>query len=149
MANLLVRFYDPVGGQIAIDGHDTRAVTLQSLREAIGVVPQEPALFGGTVAENIAYGRLSATPEEIAAAARAANAHGFILDLPEGYETVVGERGIRLSGGQRQRVAIARAILKDPRLLILDRATSSLDNESGSGDQGALRSVCCAGARRS
>jgi subfamily B ATP-binding cassette protein MsbA len=138
LANLLVRFYDPVGGRSAIDGHDTRAVTLQSLREAIGVVPQEPALFGGTVAENIAYGRLGATAAEIQAAARAANAHGFILDLPEGYDTIVGERGIRLSGGQRQRVAIARAILKDPRLLILDEATSSLDNESEAAIQGAL-----------
>jgi subfamily B ATP-binding cassette protein MsbA len=138
LANLLVRFYDPTGGRIAIDGHDTRTITLQSLREAIGVVPQEPALFGGTVAENIAYGRLGATPEEIAAAARAANAHGFILDLPDGYDTIVGERGIRLSGGQRQRVAIARAILKDPRLLILDEATSSLDNESEAAIQGAL-----------
>ena len=101
-------------------------------------MPQEPLLFGGTVAENIAYGRLDATPDEIAAAARAANAHGFISELPQGYETIVGERGVRLSGGQRQRIAIARAILKDPRVLILDEATSSLDNESEAAIQAAL-----------
>jgi subfamily B ATP-binding cassette protein MsbA len=138
LANLLLRFYDPVGGRILLDGHDTRAVTMASLRDALGVVPQEPALFGGTVGENIAYGRLDATAVEIEAAARAANAHGFIMDLPEGYDTIVGERGVRLSGGQRQRVAIARAILKDPRVLILDEATSSLDNESEAAIQAAL-----------
>ena len=138
LANLLLRFYDPTGGRVLLDGHDTRAVTLASLRDALGVVPQEPALFGGTIAENIAYGRLDAEPDEIAAAARAANAHNFIMDLPEGYATIVGERGVRLSGGQRQRVAIARAILKDPRVLILDEATSSLDTESEAAIQAAL-----------
>ena len=138
LVNLLLRFYDPVGGRILLDGHDTRAITLASLRDAVGIVPQEPLLFGGTVAENIAYGRLDATSEEIAAAARAANAHDFIGELPQGYGTVVGERGILLSGGQRQRIAIARAILKDPRVLILDEATSSLDNESEAAIQAAL-----------
>ena len=138
LAHLLVRFYDPGGGRILIDGEDIRAVTVRSLRESVGVVAQEPALFGGTVAENIAYGQLGASDEAITAAARAANAHGFILDLPEGYDTIVGERGVRLSGGQRQRIAIARAILKDARLLILDEATSSLDNESEAAIQGAL-----------
>ncbi len=138
LANLLLRFYEPSVGRILLDGRDLRDVTLASLREAVGVVPQEPALFGGTVGENIAYGRLDATQEAIVAAARAANAHGFIAELPEGYDTIVGERGIRLSGGQRQRVAIARAILKDPRLLILDEATSSLDNESEAAIQAAL-----------
>jgi subfamily B ATP-binding cassette protein MsbA len=138
LVNLLLRFYDPVGGTIFLDGHDTRAITLASLRDALGIVPQEPLLFGGTVAENIVYGRLDATPEEIAAAARAANAHGFIGELPQGYETIVGERGVLLSGGQRQRIAIARAILKDPRVLILDEATSSLDNESEAAIQAAL-----------
>ncbi len=138
LVNLLLRFYDPVAGRVTLDGHDLRGVTLQSLREALGVVPQDPVLFGGTIAENIAYGRLDATPEEVEAAARAANAHGFIGDLPQGYETVVGERGIKLSGGQRQRVAIARAILKDPRVLILDEATSSLDTEAEAAIQEAL-----------
>jgi subfamily B ATP-binding cassette protein MsbA len=130
LVNLLLRFYDPVDGTVTLDSHDLREVTLGSLRDALGVVPQEPVLFGGTVAENIAYGRQEATREEIAAAARQANAHDFIRELPEGYDTVVGERGARLSGGQRQRIAIARAILKDPRVLILDEATSSLDNTS-------------------
>ncbi|HET8631792.1 MAG TPA: ABC transporter ATP-binding protein, partial [Thermomicrobiales bacterium] len=118
LVNLLLRFYDPQAGRILLDGHDTHDVTIRSLREALGVVPQDPVLFGGTVAENIAYGRPGATHDEVVAAARAANAHGFILDLPQGYDTVVGERGIRLSGGQRQRVAIARAILKDTRVLL-------------------------------
>ena len=138
LANLLLRFYEPDAGRILLDGRDLRDITLASLREVVGVVPQEPALFGGTIGENIAYGRLDAPQEAIEAAARAANAHGFIAELPEGYATIVGERGIRLSGGQRQRVAIARAILKDPRLLILDEATSSLDNESEAAIQAAL-----------
>lgn len=128
--NLIPRFYDPINGHIRIDGVDLKAVTQSSLREQIGIVPQETLLFGGTIRENIRYGRLNATEAEIIEAAKAANAHDFILELPDKYETIVGERGIRLSGGQRQRVAIARAILKDPRVLLLDEATSSLDNES-------------------
>lgn len=130
LVNLIPRFYDPVRGSIEIDGHDLRKVTLASLREQIGIVPQETLLFGGTVRENIAYGKLDATDEEIVAAAVAANAHDFIRQLPEGYDTKVGERGVKLSGGERQRLAIARAILKNPRILILDEATSSLDTES-------------------
>lgn len=128
--NLIPRFYDVTGGILRIDGHDVRDVTQASLRAQIGIVPQETLLFGGTIRENILYGRLDATEDEMIAAAQAANAHTFITELPHGYETVVGERGVRLSGGQRQRVAIARAILKDPRILLLDEATSSLDNES-------------------
>ena len=131
LVNLIPRFYDAVAGTVTIDGRDIRDVTQLSLREQIGIVPQETLLFSDTVLENIRYGRLEATRAEIEAAARAANAHDFILrDLPDGYETLVGERGVKLSGGQRQRVAIARAILKDPRILILDEATSSLDSES-------------------
>jgi subfamily B ATP-binding cassette protein MsbA len=128
--NLIPRFYDPTGGTIRIDGHDLRGVTQHSLREQIGIVPQETILFGGTIRENILYGRLDATEEEMIAAARAANAHDFIMGFPKKYDTIVGERGMNLSGGQRQRIAIARAILKDPRILLLDEATSSLDNES-------------------
>ncbi len=128
--NLIPRFYDPADGTVRIDGTDAKSVTQTSLRQQIGIVPQETLLFGGTIRENIRYGRLDATAAEIEAAASAANAHDFIMELPDKYETIVGERGIRLSGGQRQRVAIARAILKDPRILLLDEATSSLDNES-------------------
>ncbi len=138
MVNLIPRFYDPTDGQILIDSIDLKDVTLNSLRGQIGIVPQEALLFGGSVRENILYGRLDATEEEIRAAAAAANAHDFILELPEGYETVVGERGVKLSGGQRQRIAIARALLKDPRILLLDEATSSLDSESEALVQQAL-----------
>jgi subfamily B ATP-binding cassette protein MsbA len=130
IANLIPRFYDPVGGSILIDGFDIRTVTLSSLRQQIGVVPQETILFNGTVYENILYGDLDASPEAIYAAAAAANAHSFIAAMPEGYDTQIGERGAKLSGGQRQRIAIARAILKNPRILILDEATSALDAES-------------------
>ena len=138
LVNLLLRFYDPEHGRVLLDGHDLRRLTARSLREAIGVVPQEPILFGGTIAENIAYGRLGATPLEIEAAARAANAHAFVAELPAGYDTAVGERGVKLSGGQRQRIAIARAVLKDPAVLLLDEATSSLDNASEAAIQAAL-----------
>ena len=130
LANLIPRFFDPTAGRVLIDGHDLRRVQVYSLRAQIGIVPQETLLFGGSVRENIQYGRLEAGEEEIVAAAQSANAHDFILQLPNGYDTLVGERGVKLSGGQRQRVAIARAILKNPRVLLLDEATSSLDSES-------------------
>lgn len=128
--NLIPRFYDPDSGAIFVDGSDIRDVTQASLREQIGIVPQETLLFGGSIRENILYGKLEASETELIAAARSANAHDFISQLPKGYDTVVGERGIKLSGGQRQRVAIARALLKDPSILLLDEATSSLDSES-------------------
>ncbi len=130
LVNMIPRFYDPVRGSITIDGYDLRDVQLATLRAQIGIVPQETLLFSGTIRENLAYGRLDATDEEIVAAARAANAHEFIQALPGGYDAIVGERGFKLSGGQRQRVAIARAILKNSRILILDEATSALDSES-------------------
>ena len=130
IANLLPRFYDPQAGSILVDGHDIRMITLQSLREQIGIVPQETILFNGTVYDNILYGRLDASEAEVIAAAKAANAHEFIEKLPDQYNTSIGERGATLSGGQRQRIAIARAILKNPRILILDEATSALDTES-------------------
>ena len=130
IADLLPRFYDVNKGDIKIDGHSVREVTLDSLREQVGIVPQETMLFNGSVYNNILYGRLDATKEEIEAAAKAANAHDFIMQLTDGYETKLGDRGVNLSGGQRQRIAIARAILKNPRILILDEATSALDTES-------------------
>src|SRR5690349_4457901 len=130
LVSLLPRFWDVNGGRITLDGMDIRSLRLADLRGAIGIVPQEPALFSGTVRENIAYARPRATDEEVGAAAKAAHAAEFIERLPQGYDTVVGERGVKLSGGQRQRVAIARAILKDPAVLILDEATSNLDTES-------------------
>ena len=130
LVNLLPRFYDVTGGAILVDGIDIRQVTLASLRGQIGIVTQETVLFDDTIAQNIAFGAPEATPDRIEAAARAANAHDFIVALPEGYATTIGERGQRLSGGQRQRLAIARAILKDSPILILDEATSALDSES-------------------
>jgi subfamily B ATP-binding cassette protein MsbA len=138
IANLIPRFYDITGGAVLIDGIDVRDVTLNSLRRQIGIVPQESMLFSSSIRENIAYGRMEASEEEIHEAARAANAHEFVEAMPEGYNTLVGERGVKLSGGQRQRIAIARALLKDPRLLILDEATSSLDVASEAVVQEAL-----------
>ena len=128
--SLLPRFYDVASGSIVIDGQDVRDVTQKSLREAIGLVQQDVYLFDGTIGENIAYGRPSATFEEVREAARLANIDDFVMSLPEGYETQVGERGARLSGGQKQRISIARVFLKDPKILVLDEATSALDNES-------------------
>ncbi len=130
LVSLLLRFYEPEAGRILIDGQDASSYDLHELRDQMAVVPQDVVLFGGTIAENIGYGRPGASQEEIEAAARQANAHDFILAFPEGYQTRVGERGVQLSGGQRQRVAIARAILRDPAILLLDEATSSLDSES-------------------
>lgn len=130
IASLLPRFYDVTNGSIVIDGEDIRNVTLNSLREQVGIVPQETLLFNGSVYDNILYGRLDATKEEVEAAAKAANAHDFIMGLPEGYDTMLGDRGVNISGGQRQRISIARAILKNPQILILDEATSALDTES-------------------
>ena len=138
---LIPRFYDVTSGSILVDGHDIRSLRIADLRGAIGMVPQETTLFGGPVRENIAYGRLGASEDEIKAVARAAHAHEFIAEFPDGYETVVGERGVKLSGGQRQRIAIARALLKDPAILILDEATSSLDSESEQLVQDALETL--------
>ena len=136
--NLLPRFYDPSEGQITIDGHDLREVKLESLRSKIGIVLQETTLFSGTIRENIAFGKPDASQEEIEAAAKAAQAHDFILSFPEGYDTHVGERGTTLSGGQKQRVAIARALLLNPRILILDDSTSSVDLNTEAQLQAAL-----------
>jgi subfamily B ATP-binding cassette protein MsbA len=130
LVHLLPRFYDPSAGRVTIDGCDLRTVCIEDLRRAIGLVTQETILFHDSVADNIRLGKLSATDAEVEAAARTANAHEFIMQMPEGYATLIGERGLRLSGGERQRLTIARAVLKNPPILILDEATSSLDTES-------------------
>ena len=130
LVNLIPRFYDVTRGAVRVDGYDVRQVELTSLRRQIGIVLQTSLLFSVSIAENIAYGRPDASREEIIAAAKAAQAHDFIMEMPDGYETIVGERGVTLSGGQRQRVAIARALLMDPRILILDDSTSSVDAET-------------------
>ena len=136
--NLLHRFYDPTKGRVLIDGQDVKSIQLDSLYHQLALVPQETFLFGGTIMDNIRYGRWEAAEADVLEASQRANAHEFIQALPEGYETVLGEKGVNLSGGQRQRVAIARALLKDPRILILDEATSALDSQSESLVQGAL-----------
>lgn len=138
IASLLPRFYDVTSGDIRIDGYSIKDVTLDSLRGQVGIVPQETMLFNGSVYDNILYGRLDATPDEVKAAAKAANADEFISQLPQGYATMLGDRGVNISGGQRQRISIARAILKNPRILILDEATSALDTESERVVQDAL-----------
>ena len=141
LARLLFRFYDVSGGRITIDGQDIRAVTQQSLRAAIGIVPQDTVLFNDTIYYNIAYGRPDATREEIVAAAKAAHIHAFIESLPQGYETGVGERGLKLSGGEKQRVAIARTLLKRPAILVFDEATSALDTRTEKIIQGELEGI--------
>ncbi|MEX0757031.1 MAG: ABC transporter ATP-binding protein [Acidimicrobiia bacterium] len=141
IVKLLLRFADVQTGSITIDGHDVRNVTLESLRGSIGLVSQDVFLFHGTVAENIAYGRPDATKEEVEAAAKAAEAHDVVMALPDGYDSIVGERGQKLSGGQRQRISIARAILRDPAILVLDEATSAVDNETEAAIQRSLRYV--------
>ena len=138
LTKLLLRFADVNSGEITVSGQNIRNITQQSLRENIAYVPQETSLFHRSIAENIAYGKPDATQAEIEQAAKLANAHEFIIDMPEGYETLVGERGVKLSGGQRQRIAIARAILKDAPILVLDEATSALDSESEALIQSAL-----------
>jgi ATP-binding cassette subfamily B protein len=138
---LLLRFYDPASGRIALDGVRTADMSLQDLRDRIGIVPQDAVIFSTSALENIRYGKPGASDEETRAAAQAAFAHEFITALPEGYDTFLGERGVRLSGGQRQRIAIARAMLKNAPLLLLDEATSALDAESERMVQAALESA--------
>jgi subfamily B ATP-binding cassette protein MsbA len=141
MMNLIHRFYEPTEGRIRVDGMDLRQVTLDSWYRQIALVPQETILFGGTILDNIRYGRSDATEEAVREASRAAHAHDFIMSFPDQYETLVGEKGVNLSGGQRQRIAIARAVLKNPRVLLLDEATSSLDTESERLVHGALEQL--------
>jgi ABC-type multidrug transport system fused ATPase/permease subunit len=141
IANLLCRFYDPIHGTISVDGHDLRQIRLASLRSQMAVVLQDTFLFNSSVRDNLLFGKLDATAEELVAAAKAAHAHEFIESLPEGYDTEIGERGVKLSGGQKQRLALARAILADPRILILDEATSSVDAEAEFLIQQALDTV--------
>ncbi|MEK9724410.1 MAG: ATP-binding cassette domain-containing protein, partial [Rhodospirillaceae bacterium] len=141
VAKLLFRFYDPQSGAVRVDGVDLRDIQLASYRAAVAVVPQDTVLFNDTIGYNIAFGRPGAAPDEIEAMAKLANIHGFIADLPNGYETRVGERGLKLSGGEKQRVAIARAFLKGARLIILDEATSALDSTTEKGVQECLRDV--------
>ncbi len=141
LVSLLLRFYEPDSGEILFDGRNAKSVPISQLRRQMALVPQDILLFGGTILENISYGKPGASLEEVEAAARKANAHDFITKFPEGYQTIVGERGTKLSGGQRQRIAIARAILKDPVILLLDEATSSLDSESESLVQDALHNL--------
>jgi ATP-binding cassette, subfamily B, bacterial MsbA len=138
LVTLIPRFFDPLEGRVTLDGVDLRELDPRTLRSHVGVVPQETLLFSGTIADNVRYGRPEASDAEVVSAAVAANADGFVRSFPDGYETVVGERGVKLSGGQRQRIAIARAVLKDPRILVLDEATSSLDSESEALVQSAL-----------
>ncbi len=141
LINLIPRFYDVNSGRVTVDGIDVREVTLESLRTHIGIALQEPVLFSGSIRDNIRYGRPDATDEEVIEAAKAAQAHEFILSLPKGYDTEVGERGVGLSGGQKQRVSIARAILVKPKILILDDSTSSVDVETEALIQEALETV--------
>jgi ATP-binding cassette subfamily B protein len=141
LASLLLRFHDPREGRVLVDGADTRSLDGRWLRRRIGFVAQEPTLFAMSIAENIGFGREGASLEDIQQASKAANAHAFITQLPKGYETQVGDRGVQLSGGQRQRIAIARTILKDPRILVLDEATSALDSESEASIHEALERV--------
>ena len=141
VVSLVERFYDPDQGQVLVDGVDIKTVQLRWLRQQIGLVSQEPVLFGTSIKDNIAYGKDDATDEEVEGAAALANAASFISKMPKGYETLVGERGVQLSGGQKQRIAIARAILKNPKILLLDEATSALDAESEHIVQEALEKV--------
>lgn len=141
ISRLLFRFYDVGGGKIEIDGQDIRNVSQSSLRRAIGIVPQDTVLFNDTIYYNIAYGRPSASPGEIEQAARHAQIHDFVMDLPDGYQSIVGERGLKLSGGEKQRVAIARTILKRPNILVFDEATSALDTHTEKEIQTSLKDV--------